>query len=274
MTASADDQDDETDGPRPVNTGEFGPSDPAVRQLLQSQQWTISSNWRGDEWVGDGLPPWGTRPRCQRVTNGRRCRKAIIPGGTTVCSAHGGAAPQVRRRAQLRLLSLVDPAVSVLARILTTSTDEKLKAHVAQDILNRTGMGKAQDVSADVAKAVMMERYYAMRDAAVIAREEAGLPPIGAELELPAFEEEQPGEREELESLPASNEMTELVQPEVYENSYGLDEMDYSDSYSPGAAGGQIITMTAHAAVQAGNVSANVARARAAAANRVLTEMS
>src|SRR5450830_1901928 len=39
---------------------------------------------------------------------GTRCRKAPIRGGT-VCRTHGGAAPQVRRKAAERLADLIDP---------------------------------------------------------------------------------------------------------------------------------------------------------------------
>src|SRR3546814_19405165 len=46
---------------------------------------------------------------------GERCGKAPIKGGT-VCVTHGGSAPQVRRKATLRLLELVDPAIGTLAR--------------------------------------------------------------------------------------------------------------------------------------------------------------
>ena len=145
-----------------------------------ARQWTIPENWDGDSYIGPGLPPWGTRPRCPVSRNGRRCRKACIPGGT-VCNTHGGAAPQVRNRAKLRLLSLVDPALSTLARTLATSADEKLKTQISFGILDRTGLGKASDVSADVAKAVLMERYRTLRNNLEEEREALGLPSLDEE---------------------------------------------------------------------------------------------
>lgn len=41
-------------------------------------------------------------------STGKRCSNAPIPGGT-VCRVHGGAAPQVIRKAQERLTDLIDP---------------------------------------------------------------------------------------------------------------------------------------------------------------------
>lgn len=41
-------------------------------------------------------------------STGKRCSNAPIPGGT-VCRVHGGAAPQVIRKAQERLADLIDP---------------------------------------------------------------------------------------------------------------------------------------------------------------------
>ena len=149
-------------------------------QIANAKAWTVPENWDGDTYLGIGLPPWGTRQRCPVVKNSRRCRKACIPGGA-VCNTHGGAAPQVKRRAQLRLLSLVDPALSTLARTLATTQDENLKAKISFGILDRTGLGKAQDISADVAKAVLMDRYYALRDTVEKERAERGQPAIDAE---------------------------------------------------------------------------------------------
>jgi hypothetical protein len=47
---------------------------------------------------------------------GQPCKKAAITG-MRVCRTHGGAAPQVREAARLRLALLADPAVRRLAKI-------------------------------------------------------------------------------------------------------------------------------------------------------------
>lgn len=133
-----------------------------ARQIANAKAWTEPGNWDGDTYIGPGMPPWGRAARCPVVRNGRRCRKPCIPGGT-VCNAHGGAAPQVKNRAKLRILSLVDPSLGALARTLAQTQDENLRVKVAFGILDRAGMGKAADVSADVAKALLMDRYHAYR---------------------------------------------------------------------------------------------------------------
>src|SRR3546814_3115054 len=54
--------------------------------------------------------PTQGRRQCtaKSTTTGERCTKAPIRGGP-VCATHGGSAPQVRKKAALRLLELVDP---------------------------------------------------------------------------------------------------------------------------------------------------------------------
>jgi len=71
--------------------------------------------------------------------SGPRCRQPAIPGGT-VCRFHGGAAPQVRSKAAIRLASLVDPAVAKLAKILHSKKADALAFRAVQDILDRTNM--------------------------------------------------------------------------------------------------------------------------------------
>jgi hypothetical protein len=81
--------------------------------------------------------------------NGEPCGRSPIKGGT-VCHFHGGAAPQARRAAQLRLLSLIEPSFAVVADFLTPR--EPCKAcgrsdkdrdpavlRAAQIVLDRTG---------------------------------------------------------------------------------------------------------------------------------------
>lgn len=60
--------------------------------------------------------------RCTAKTrSGSRCRNAPIPGGT-VCRMHGGAAPQVKAKADERLRALQDPALNRLEDLLNSAT--------------------------------------------------------------------------------------------------------------------------------------------------------
>ena len=78
-------------------------------------------------------------------STGKRCTRPAIAGGT-VCRFHGGSAPQVIAAARMRLLALIDPAISTLARgVLKRSgipTPQEIQA--AKDLLDRAGL-KAAD---------------------------------------------------------------------------------------------------------------------------------
>jgi phosphopentomutase len=69
--------------------------------------------------------------------SGKQCLQPAIPGGA-VCRYHGGAAPQVIRRAQERLDALVDPAIGQLRRLLNSKNDAVVLGAV-KDILDRCG---------------------------------------------------------------------------------------------------------------------------------------
>lgn len=71
-------------------------------------------------------------------TSGERCKQPSIAGGH-VCRYHGGAAPQVRHAAAIRLASLVDPAVARLAKSLK-SKSEAIAFRAVQDVLDRNNM--------------------------------------------------------------------------------------------------------------------------------------
>jgi len=75
-------------------------------------------------------------------TTGERCRRGAIHGGT-VCKKHGGAAPQVKRRAQERLRELVHPALDRLEKAINDPKD-KQGVRAARDILDRVGETRRQ----------------------------------------------------------------------------------------------------------------------------------
>lgn len=107
------------------------------------------------------------RPRCtaQSKQNKRRCRRAATPG-TNVCISHGSGAPQVRRAAKLRLLSLVDPAIATLAREMTQAPKSSDKLRAANSILDRAGIARSSEVRVDDARELLVERLRALRDGA------------------------------------------------------------------------------------------------------------
>ena len=73
--------------------------------------------------------------------SGRRCQKAAIRGGT-VCTTHGGSAPQVQRSAAERLAALSEPAAAGLGAALANAVKSQNWPQViqaAKAILDRAG---------------------------------------------------------------------------------------------------------------------------------------
>jgi hypothetical protein len=89
------------------------------------------------------LPPTVTRCNATRP-NGSRCRREA-EDGAVVCDQHGGAAPQVRRRAAERLIMTADQAAQLLVRMMEdTEVPFGVRAKIAQDLLDRAGLVAAQ----------------------------------------------------------------------------------------------------------------------------------
>lgn len=99
----------------------------------------------------------------KKTRSGKPCQKPPIKGGT-VCRLHGGAAPQVKRAAKLRLLELVDPAIATVARIMATSDKEELRLKAAESILDRGGLPKGAQVTVDDARSALIAKLIDYRD--------------------------------------------------------------------------------------------------------------
>ena len=101
-----------------------------------------------------------------KATNrqGTRCRRVAVPG-TVVCNMHGGNAPQVRRKASLRLLELIDPAIAVLAREMVQADKSQDRQRAANSILDRAGVSRRVDVGdAEAARDLLVQRLMQLRD--------------------------------------------------------------------------------------------------------------
>lgn len=95
----------------------------------------------------------------------QRCRKRAISGGR-VCRTHGGGAPQVKRKAALRLIELIDPAIATIARVMTDQNakpSDRLRA--AENVLDRAGVPRSTEVTnTDTAQELLVERLITIRD--------------------------------------------------------------------------------------------------------------
>jgi hypothetical protein len=83
--------------------------------------------------------------RCNATRpNGSRCKREA-EDGAVVCDQHGGAAPQVRRRAAERLIMTADQAAQMLVRMMEdTEVPFGVRAKIAQDLLDRAGLVATQ----------------------------------------------------------------------------------------------------------------------------------
>ena len=85
------------------------------------------------------LPPTVIRFNATRP-NGSRCKREA-EDGAVVCDQHGGAAPQVRRRAAERLIMNADQAAQMLVKMMEDrDVPFGVRAKIAQDLLDRAGL--------------------------------------------------------------------------------------------------------------------------------------
>jgi len=86
--------------------------------------------------------------------SGEPCKRPAI-AGATVCRVHGGAAPQVKEAARLRLLALVDPALATLARAVKgKGKPTAVEIRAAAEILNRAGLDFTDAAGAPVGASI------------------------------------------------------------------------------------------------------------------------
>lgn len=95
--------------------------------------------------------PSGTRCIANNK-NGGKCKRWAIRGAS-VCSAHGGSAPQVREAAVRRLEGAIDRLLSALLHIVEDET-QPAAARVAaiRDALDRADFGKGKEVTVKLAR--------------------------------------------------------------------------------------------------------------------------
>ena len=98
--------------------------------------------------------PASSTNRCKAHsrTTDKQCGNAPI-NGTNVCRMHGGAAPQVKMKAEQRIREAADPAA---AKIVSLMQNPKvpyfLQLAAARDLLDRAGISKTQTIGLEVRK--------------------------------------------------------------------------------------------------------------------------
>jgi hypothetical protein len=85
-----------------------------------------------------------------RRRNGEPCKNPPM-NGSSVCRMHGGAAPQVRRRAQQRILEASDKAAYRLVQMMQDKTiPPAVQLAAARDLLDRANVVGTQQVNVEV----------------------------------------------------------------------------------------------------------------------------
>ena len=103
---------------------------------------------------------------------GKRCRRSAIKG-SNVCANHGGSAPQVKARANLRLLELVEPAITVLEHEMhnsDASPGERIRA--AENVLDRAGYPRRVTADTSTARDILVMRLLELQARRAAAAEE------------------------------------------------------------------------------------------------------
>jgi hypothetical protein len=88
----------------------------------------------------------GTRCTARSTRTGEPCKRPAMLGGN-VCRSHGGAAPQVKAKAQRRLQQAADALVQrLLGMALDGDTPDHVALQAIRDALDRAGLGAKQSV--------------------------------------------------------------------------------------------------------------------------------
>ena len=96
---------------------------------------------------------------------GQPCNAPAVTG-MNVCWVHGGASPQAKRGAKLRLAALVDPAIATLAREMASADSSADRQRAANSILDRAGWGRVTTIEAGDARELLVQRLLSLREQA------------------------------------------------------------------------------------------------------------
>lgn len=123
----------------------------AVEKAAESdrkvRQRTTQRARRANQLVKDAAAIVEGERKCKAIKkNGKRCGKFAIKGGT-VCPTHGGSAPQVKAKAQKRLLAMVEPSIIRLEALIHQDGHLPTALGAITTVLNRTlgAVGKDGD---------------------------------------------------------------------------------------------------------------------------------
>lgn len=77
---------------------------------------------------------------------------------------HGGGSPSTKRKAQLRLAELVNPAIATLAREMTNADRSQDRQRAANSILDRAGVSRVSKLETADAREILVQRLLDLRE--------------------------------------------------------------------------------------------------------------
>lgn len=120
---------------------------------------------RVDPQTGERYDLQGRRLCSAQRSSGRGPCRAPAVTGMRVCRTHGGSAPQAKKKAALRLLELVDPAIATLAREMVQADGSADRQRAANSILDRAGVPRVtKEIGTDDSRAVLLTRLRELRE--------------------------------------------------------------------------------------------------------------
>lgn len=112
----------------------------------------------------DTQPPARYDPQNRRLCGAKRKSDHELCGapamaGQRVCRLHGGSTQKARNAAKLRLMDLVDPAITMLGRELVAKESEpKDRLAAANSILDRAGLSRRTELTVDDARDMLIQK--------------------------------------------------------------------------------------------------------------------
>lgn len=117
----------------------------------------------GDDLSTPRLGRNGERLCGAKRTNGEPCNAPAMQG-QRVCRMHGGSSPQAKRKAALRLVELIDPAIATLAREMVQADTSADRQRAANSILDRAGVPRVtKEIGVDTSREVLLTRLREIR---------------------------------------------------------------------------------------------------------------
>lgn len=95
--------------------------------------------------------------------DGELCKSPAVHG-MKVCRMHGAGHPGAKMKARLKLIELIDPAISTLAKEMVQAEKSVDRQRAANSILDRAGVARVSEVTSEDAKTVLYQRLLAMQD--------------------------------------------------------------------------------------------------------------